>query len=129
MEALSRFLPDKTEEEIGHVSYSARLAEEKKKAKDYRMPIFQNAGFIDAQIGKWPLDPENDDIAAKTLRYWMDYDHISTEGFYDAASPTGLSAAETFMRMKTSVTCISAGWMTAAAPCWSLWWQPVCPMP
>ena len=93
---LARFLPDKTEGEIGHVSYSARLAEEKKKVKDYRMPIFQNAGFIDAQIGKWPLDPENDDIAAKTLRYWMDYDHISTEGFYDAASPTGLRAAETF---------------------------------
>lgn len=82
--------------DVGTVSYSAQLADRKRKENpEYRMPIFQNAGMVDRDIGLWPVDGNCDDVRRKTIRFWKEINHISTEVELDAATPTGLAADET----------------------------------
>lgn len=96
-ETLPMFLRDIPKEELGHVSYSARLADEKKAAhEDYRMPVFQNAGMIDREIGLWPVTAQMEDARTKTLDWWKQYNHIPSENTLDKNTLTGLSADETF---------------------------------
>ncbi len=83
-------------EELGTVSYSAILADQKKQAHpEYRMPIFQNAGMIDREIGFWPVKGELEDVRGKTLQFWKAYNCICGEEPLDESTVTGLSAAET----------------------------------
>lgn len=68
-----------------------KLADSKKRAFDYRMPVIQNIGLLDLE---WSLtDP--DGPWRKTFAYWMDYNGIAdpetgTAGPYES----GLSADE-----------------------------------
>lgn len=88
-------------EELGTVSYSTKLADEAKAAHpEYRMPIFQNAGFIDKDIGVWPVNGNLDDARGKSLRYWKEYNDISTENELDDTTVTGLAADETVLMDK-----------------------------
>lgn len=82
--------------EVGDVSYTAMLADEKRKAHpEYRMPIFQNAGMVDRDIGVWPVNGNLEDERGKTLRYWKAFNHIPMELEFDEHTLTGLSADET----------------------------------
>lgn len=95
-EMMAPFAKDVTPEQIGHVSYSARRADEKKAKFDYRMPIFQNAGAVDQQIGTWPVTEQTQDARVESIRYWDQYNHIEKANLVDPATPTGLAADETF---------------------------------
>lgn len=82
--------------DVGTVSYSAQLADFKRKEHpEYRMPIFQNAGMVDRDIGFWPVDGNLEDVRGKTIRFWKEYNHISTEKELDGTTLTGLAADET----------------------------------
>ena len=82
--------------DVGTVSYSAQLADFKRKEHpEYRMPIFQNAGMVDRDIGFWPVDGNLEDVLGKTIRFWKEYNHISTEKELDGTTLTGLAADET----------------------------------
>lgn len=94
-EMLARFIKGNPEQ-IGHVSYSAKQADEKKAQFDYRMPLFQNAGAVDEQIGAWPVDAANNDCRMDTIRYWKAYNHIRETQEFDPDTTTGLAADETF---------------------------------
>ena len=78
------------------MSYSARLADEKRRAHPkYRMPVFQNAGMVDRDIGVWPVNGNLEDVRGKTLRFWKDFNHIPMEKELDEQTLTGLAADET----------------------------------
>lgn len=74
-----------------------KLRSDKKKAeKDYRMPIFNTSGLIDANRGKWPIQ-SGDDIRLATLNYWKKYNHIPIPEFVrNNAFESGLMADENF---------------------------------
>lgn len=94
-EALAPFLQGVDPETIGHVSCSARLADEKKAARPWlRMPVFQNAGLEDRLIADWPVTPKTDDPRTKTIDWWKEYDHIPGGDGEEAAAPSGLAASE-----------------------------------
>lgn len=83
-------------EGLGKVSYSAMLADRKKvEHPELRMPIFQNAGMVDREIGLWPVKDSLEDVRGKTLHFWKEYNGISTCQELDSATETGLSADET----------------------------------
>ncbi|MGA9518598.1 MAG: PHB depolymerase family esterase [Trichococcus sp.] len=80
-----------TLEPEGKESAVKRLADSKKQAFDYRMPVIQNIGLLDLE---WSLtDP--DGPWRKTFDYWMDYNGIADQEF-EAESPyeSGLIADE-----------------------------------
>lgn len=92
-QALKPFLRDV---EVGKVSYSAQLADEKRREHpQYRMPVFQNAGMVDRDIGVWPVNGNLEDVRGKTLRFWKDFNHIPMEKELDEQTLTGLAADET----------------------------------
>ncbi|MCD8018373.1 MAG: prolyl oligopeptidase family serine peptidase [Clostridiales bacterium] len=93
---LKGFVAGYTEEELGHISYSKSMADVKNSAKDYLMPIFQNAGYDDGIIAMWPVTEEMDDVRTETLKWWKRYNHISEKSFTDEDTCTGLAAEETF---------------------------------
>jgi len=93
---LAPFLRDLTEKQIGHVSYSTKLADEKKTAHpEMRMPIFQSAGMEDGLMGLWPVTEQTDDIRSKTINWWKGYNNITRTGT-DTRALSGLDADESF---------------------------------
>lgn len=114
-----------TEEEMGSVSRTALLADEKKAARpSLRMPIFQNVGEVDGLVCRWPAAPETGpaaddsdpstcdaliqkqraltaidtkkDARIQTLRYWKAYNEIPLKPDYDPDAFSGLAADESF---------------------------------
>ena len=83
-------------EDFENVNYAKLLADEKKAQYDYRMPIFQNAGYDDATICLWPVDGTCDDARTQTMRRWKEYNHIPTDPCLDPNQLSGLCADETF---------------------------------
>ncbi len=89
---LKPFMRGVPEEVIGHVSYSADVADRKKaECPDLRMPIFQNAGAIDDLIAQWPVQEDTDDARIKTIRFWQEYNDLPLRGL-DHGAFTGLAA-------------------------------------
>lgn len=75
----------------GGISITKKLADEKKVAFDYRMPIFQVYGQIDLS---WPIK-ESDDGRLATVEYWKSYNNSTVEPFTEsAANESGLTASE-----------------------------------
>ncbi len=94
-ESLAPFLPDVDPETLGHESFSAQLADEKKKARpSLQMPVIQNAGLIDGLIASWPVKPESNDTRTKTLCWWMEYNGIDTSLKLNPDLPSGLDSSE-----------------------------------
>lgn len=93
-ENLGPFVKEMTEKEIGHVSFSAALADQKKNARPgSRMPLFQSAGAKDNLIAAWPAGQDVDDIRSKTLNWWAWYNNIpGLEA--DPETPSGFRADE-----------------------------------
>lgn len=92
--ALVPLMRGATEEQVGHVSYSAQTADRKKAAKPgLRMPIFQCAGAEDALIAGWPVCEGTDDVRLKTLHWWQEYNNIPLCGM-DSTTDSGLAADE-----------------------------------
>ncbi|MGN0977272.1 MAG: alpha/beta hydrolase family esterase [Faecousia sp.] len=82
--------------DVGNISYSAQMADRKRREHpEYRMPIFQNAGMVDRDIGVWPVNGELDDVRGKTIRFWKEFNHISMKQELDDTTLTGLAADET----------------------------------
>ena len=70
------------------------LADRKKAARDYKMPVFQNMGLLD---GKWPITREEDPMSAlDTLSFWKRYNGIPEGETFDSRHESGLAADETF---------------------------------
>jgi hypothetical protein len=83
-------------EDFENVNYAKLLADEKKAKYDYRMPIFQNAGYDDATICLWPVDGNCDDARTKTIHRWKEYNNIPTDPCLDPDQLSGLCADESF---------------------------------
>ena len=83
-------------EDFENVNYAKLLADEKKAKYDYRMPIFQNAGYDDVTICLWPVDGSCDDARTKTIHRWKEYNNIPTEPCLDPDQLSGLCADESF---------------------------------
>lgn len=92
---LDGFIRDIPPEKLGHVSYTAQRAVEKKAKNDLIMPVYQNAGAVDDLMVHWPVPADPTNQAAESLRTWKEFDHIPVEPLFDAASGTGLAADET----------------------------------
>ena len=85
----SRIVKDPT----GQVSITKKLADEKKRKFDYRMPIFQVFGQKDLS---WPIT-EADDGRLATIEYWKSYNNTTVMPFAQPAkNESGLVADETF---------------------------------
>lgn len=71
------------------------LADRKKAAYDYRMPVFQNTGLLD---GKWPIRKEADPMSVlDTISFWKRYNNISlADAEHSGEYESGLTADETF---------------------------------
>ncbi len=77
-------------------SPARELAEKKKAAFDYRMPVVQFVGLLDGvgfESGSfWPVDTDDDGLWPRTICWWLEYDR-SCEGFSTgAATPTGFAS-------------------------------------
>jgi len=83
-------------EDFENVNYAKTLADEKKARYDYRMPIFQNAGYDDATICLWPVDCNCDDARTQTIHRWKEYNNIPTDPCLDPEQLSGLCADESF---------------------------------
>jgi len=83
-------------EEFENVNYARILADEKKAKYDYRMPIFQNAGYDDATICLWPVDVNCDDARTQTIQRWKAYNSIPTDPCLGPEQLSGLCADESF---------------------------------
>lgn len=83
-------------EDFENVNYAKLLADEKKAKYDYRMPIFQNAGYDDATICLWPVDGNCNDARTQTIARWKTYNNIPTEPCLDPDQLSGLCADESF---------------------------------
>ena len=69
-----------------------QMADAKKAAYDYQVPVIQTAGLVD---GKWPIDSETD-ARLKTFYYWRGYNHLNTDPFVqDMTNESGIHADET----------------------------------
>ena len=69
-----------------------QMADSKKAAYDYQVPVIQTAGLVD---GKWPIDSETD-ARLKTFYYWRGYNHLNTDPFVqDMTNESGIHADET----------------------------------
>jgi poly(3-hydroxybutyrate) depolymerase len=83
-------------QKLSHESLQKTMADKRKAEKDYRMPIFQNAGLVDSTICTWPVDDTTDDVRTSTINRWKKYNNISCENALDASTLTGLKADEGF---------------------------------
>lgn len=83
-------------EDFENVNYAKLLADEKKAKYDYRMPIFQNAGYDDATICLWPVDGNCNDARTQTIARWKTYNNIPTEPCLDPDQLSGLCADESY---------------------------------
>jgi len=72
------------------------MADAKRAEKDFRMPLFHNAGYNDATIALWPVDETTDDARMKTIDYWKQINNIPTDNVLDPSTLTGLAADESF---------------------------------
>ena len=91
---LQGFIRDVPPEKLGHVCISANRAREKKAKRDLLMPVIQNAGAVDNLMISWPVPADLSTMAAKSLAWWKDFDHITQEPVFDANSKTGFAADE-----------------------------------
>ena len=84
-----------TEEEYNRVSNTKLLADQKKAQFDYRFPLIQNSGLLDALgTNGWPIQSK-DNLWLETFDYWKRYNNIPVEEFvYDPSYETGLKADE-----------------------------------
>lgn len=92
---LQGFIRDVPPEKLGHVCISAERAKEKKAKRDLLMPVIQNAGAVDNLMMSWPVPTDSEGMAAKSLAWWKNFDHIPQEPMFDENSETGLAADET----------------------------------
>lgn len=92
---LEGFIRDIPPEKLGHVCISANRARKKKAERDLLMPVIQNAGAVDDLMLRWPVPADPTTMAAKSLAWWKDFDHIAQEPTFDAESGTGFAADET----------------------------------
>lgn len=92
---LEGFIRDVPPEELGHVCFSAERAKEKKAKRDLLMPVIQNAGAVDNLMLSWPVPADPNTMAAKSLVWWKDFDHIAREPMFEEGGKTGLAADET----------------------------------
>lgn len=81
---------------LAEVSHQHLLADRKREEMDYRMPMFQNAGFNDATICLWPVEEDTRDVRTQTIARWKQLNNIPVENDLDANTLTGLSADESF---------------------------------
>lgn len=77
-------------------SPARELAERKKAAYDYRMPVVQFVGLLDSvgfELGElWPVAEEDGGLWPRTVRWWLEYDR-SAEGFSTGAgTPSGFAS-------------------------------------
>lgn len=72
------------------------MADAKRAEKDFRMPLFHNAGYNDATIALWPVDETTDDARMQTIDYWKQINNIPTDNVLDPSTLTGLAADESF---------------------------------
>lgn len=84
------------QEDFENVNYAEILADGKKAKYDYRMPIFQSAGYDDATICLWPVDGNCDDARTQTIHRWKVYNNIPTDPCLDPEQLSGLCADESF---------------------------------
>lgn len=75
-------------------SVQKEMADAKKAAHDYRMPLFHSAGLVDATIAMWPADENTDDTRMDTVRRWMEYNNTHPQKLFDASTPSGLASDE-----------------------------------
>ena len=89
----NRPLEETGEEEAKGPTPLKIMADVKKAAFDYRMPVFLVSGLLD---GKWPIEDPGDS-RLNTFNYWKEYNNIPVEShvFIDS-SESGLKADETF---------------------------------
>jgi len=86
-----------TEAQLKEPSPCHVLADRKKAAFDYRMPLIQNSGLLDGlgMNGAWPIS-SSDNLWLQTIDYWKQYNHIPVQPFVqNAGCETGLYADET----------------------------------
>ena len=83
-------------EDFENVNYAKLLSDEKKAKYDYRMPIFQNAGYDDSTICLWPVDGSCDDARTQTIARWKTYNNIPLDPCLDPDQLSGLCADESF---------------------------------
>ncbi len=86
-----------TKEELEKISYTKIIADEKKKKYDYRMPIIQGSGLLDA-LGNngWPITNE-DNMWMQTIKYWQIYNNIEIKPYsYNETYETGLFADDNY---------------------------------
>lgn len=81
---------------LSEVSNQHRMADQKRAEMDYRMPMFQNAGYDDGLIGLWPVSEHTNDERMKTIRRWKRINNIPAENPFDDSTLSGLSADEQF---------------------------------
>ena len=76
-------------------SQNKLLADQKKAQFDYRFPLIQNSGLLDALgTNGWPIQSK-DNLWLETFDYWKRYNNIPVEEFvYDPSYETGLKADE-----------------------------------
>lgn len=80
---------------LSETSTQKRMADEKRAKSDYRMPMFQNAGFNDSTICLWPTTAETQDVRMQTIARWLDINNCGSLNL-DANTLTGLGADESF---------------------------------
>lgn len=77
-------------------SAQKKMADEQWAKPDCRMPIFQNAGYDDATIGRFPMNENSNGIPAETIAQWRRRNNTEAAPFYDPETLTGLAADESF---------------------------------
>ena len=84
-----------TEEELNAPSLTKLKADAKKATYDYRFPLMQNSGLLDALgTNGWPIK-DKDNLWLETFDYWKAYNNIPVSEFvYDDSYETGLRADE-----------------------------------
>lgn len=80
---------------LNDVSVQHMMADQKRAELDYRMPMFQNAGYNDGLIGSWPVNESTNDERMKTIQRWKNINNIQGP-FLDGNTLTGLAADESF---------------------------------
>lgn len=83
---------DPAEGSGGAMTAVRTMADTKKAAYDYRMPVIQTAGLKD---GMWPI-VDASDARLRTFAYWRRYNHLDTSPFVqNTENESGISADET----------------------------------
>ncbi len=91
-DVLAGFLPSEYASKLADESCQKIMADKKRQEKDWRMPIFQNAGYVDATIALWPIDEQTADVRTQTINYWKEFNNIPSDNYYDGETLTGLAA-------------------------------------